>query len=81
MPIDRGDCQTPSVNFLTKLVGILPDAFAGKSIPTAALPVDFDLPPNVLIENQQTFVFRLGKIHRSRPDTMTDIFNYFTAPV
>jgi hypothetical protein len=57
----------------------MPYAFAGKAIPIAALLIDFDLPPNVLMESQQTFVLRLGNNSSPTPETMAGIFNFSTA--
>jgi hypothetical protein len=67
IPIYRRESQPPTLDFFAKPVGILLYAIAGQSIATASASIEFDLLPNVLVERQQTFIFRLREIHYSRP--------------
>jgi hypothetical protein len=63
-PINRHDLQAPSVDFFAKLFGVLLHALAGEPVLTAGPPIQFHLPPNVLVKCDQPLVLRLRKIRR-----------------
>jgi hypothetical protein len=44
-------------------LGILFDAVTGKPVSTACLLIEFDLPPNAVVERQKTICLHLRKIH------------------
>ena len=59
LPVDWRKPQSPPVHFFAKSVGILLHWLADKSIAPARLNIRVDLPPNVFIEYQKTFVTRV----------------------
>ena len=62
-PLNRLEPQSPSLHFFAKFFSILFDAVTGKSVSTARLFIEFDLPPNAVVERQKTICLRLRKIH------------------
>jgi len=48
--------QSPAIHFFAKSLCIFFHPFTGKSILTARLDIQFDLPPNVLVELQKTVI-------------------------
>ena len=64
-PVNRRKSQLSPVHFFAKPLGILLHAVASKAIASTGPIIQFNLPPNVLIKCQKTFVFGLQKIHHT----------------
>ena len=64
-PVIRRKSQPSPVHFFAKPLGILLHAVTSKAIASTGPIIQFNLPPNVLIKCQKTFVFRLQKIHHT----------------
>jgi hypothetical protein len=76
-PIYRREWQSSSFHFFAEFVGILLHTVARKAITTARLPIQLDLPPNIIVERQKSLVFEFEKFTIQTNPQDKNIFHCF----